>query len=503
MILLFVVQYATAQQVAHARNIQLVSQPGTQLVLKGGISFTGTTDFTHKGKITLTEGPVTGTAHWLDSTAGVLNNASAGHVALKGGAIQQQVYGPTRFDSLTIQNKGTLFRQSNEIRQWLSLTDGLVDLSNTTDSIYVSNAAITSILYNTDSLATSSWINGNLSRRTNTAAGTYFFPIGKMLATDSLYAPVKIDKLTNAAATYTAGYYPALPFDRNNKNPVIDHISSVEYWEITSHNYAASGDDDATLSLSWRDYSLVNAQAIIRDSLLVAHYYFDGVSFQWQPEFNGALPNIVNGTVNFGYVKTNKVIGNFDIPGRRFTIGTRSPQNLLPLDLLEWNVVKQNRTALCTWVVADDRDVDYYFVERSGDGLHFTTTGMLASRKQNGNTSYQYTDLTPLNGRNYYRLKATGNGLSNYSVVRTVYFDDSKNWLLYPNPAQDIINLKNQAGVSTAVLLRIADATGKTVLQRNTSNTIIQLDIRTLPAGLYYLEILQGNKREVKSFIKN
>lgn len=496
-------QAAVAQQTAQARNVQLVVQPNTQIVLKGGISFTGTTTLLHKGKMVLNAAPAAGTADWLDSTSGVLSTASTGHVLFSNTVNLQQVYGPTRFDSISVQGKGINLRQSNEVRQALILNNGLLYFSNQQDSIYISNAATDAVVYNTDSLTTTSWVHGKLSRNMNNSSAAYFFPIGKLLAGDSLYAPVRLNKQNTASAIFSAQYFPAQPFDRNNKNPVIDHISSVEYWEITSHNYVASVDDDAVLSLSWRDYSLVNPLAIIRDSLLVAHYYFDGVSFQWQPEFNAALPNIVNGTVNFGYVKTNKVIGNFDLPARRFTIGTRSPQNLLPLELLEWNVIKQDQQAFCSWLVTDDRDVDYYFIERSTDGIHFVQAGMVVSRKQNGNTSYSFTDHAPSRGRNYYRLKATGNGLSNYSVIRSVYFGEQQSWQLYPNPAHDIINVRYQSGLTATVQLRITDATGKMVLQRNENSSLIQLDIRSLPGSLYYLEIIQSGSREVKSFIKN
>ncbi|MCX6317538.1 MAG: T9SS type A sorting domain-containing protein [Bacteroidetes bacterium] len=501
MLILFV-QIAKAQQLLHARNINLVSQPNTQLVTRGGISFTGTAAFTHKGTITLLAGPLTGTANWLDSTSGVMNTASAGKVELKGISVSQQVYGPTRFDSLTVQNTGTLFRQSNEIRQWLQLTNGLINFSTANDSIYVSNPAITAINYNTDSLAISSWINGKLSRRTNTTSGTYFFPVGKMLAADSLYAPVKFDKQNNAVATYSVQYFPAIPFDRSNKNPVIDHISSVEYWEITSHNFASSGDDDAVLSLSWRDYSLVNALAIIRDSLLVAHYYFDGANFQWQPEFNAALPNNVNGNVNFGYIKTNKIVGDFSMPHLRFSIGTRSTQNLLPLTLLDWNVTKQDQTALCKWVVTDDREVDMYQVERSPDGIHFTSIGIKPSLQRSGNSSYTFTDNAPLPGHNYYRLKATGNGLINFSGIRHLYFDVSTDWLIYPNPAKDIINIKLPVSLQPATIT-ITDAAGHMIAQRTTTGALLQLNIAALSGGLYYVDYNVQGKRQVKSFIKN
>lgn len=490
-----------AQQVARASNVQLVSQPNTQLVMKGGISFIGTTSLTHKGILTIFSNPVSGTANWLDSTAGVINTASTGHVLLKGMAALQQVYGPTLFDSLTIQNIGTNLQQSNEVRQWLNLDNGLVYFTNTSDSLYISNTALTAITYNTDSLATSSWVHGKLSRRMSSNSGVYFFPIGKMVSGDSLYAPLRFEKTNTGAATFSAQYFPISPSNRNNKNPLIDHISSQEYWEITSHNFAAAGDDDVALSLSWRDYSVVNPAAIIRDSLLIAHYYFDGAITQWQPELNFLLPNDVNGNVNFGYIRSNKVIGDFSMPHLFFTIGTRSLQNLLPVNFLQWNVVKVNQTALCTWEVTDDREVEEYIIERSADRVFFTSAGRLAARRSLTNTTYSFTDNAPLPGRNFYRIKARSGAEHKYTDIRSVYFDSKMSWVLFPNPATDHIKLLLPQSDHPS-RLRIIDANGKLIAERTVTGTSVDISISSMAAGLYYLQYSNGSIIESKRFIK-
>lgn len=485
-----------------ARNVQLTSQPSTQLVLKGGIRFTGISSFTHKGTISLYNNPQGGTADWFDSTAGVLTAASMGKTAFLDNNFLQEIAGSTRFDSILVRGKGINLRQSNEVRSCLQLDTGLVYFSNNTDSILVSNPSLTAVLYNTDTIATVSWVHGRLSRRANSTAGAYFFPVGKILAGDSLYAPVRFYKQTTGTVTYSVQYFPAIPFDRNNKNPIIDHISNVEYWEITGNNLVASPDDDAVLELSWRDYSLVNATPAIRDSLLVTHYYFDGAITQWQPEFNPALPNIVNGNLAFGFIRTNKVVGDFSTPHLRFTIGTRSPQNLLPLQLLEWDVRKRGNTASCEWLVHDDRETEVYTIERSADGSNFIPLGTVRSLQQTGDTRYQFTDATPLTGMNFYRLKASGSTGQRYAEIRSLYFGANADWLLWPNPATELVNLQLPASFSAA-RLRLFDATGKQISQRMIQGNRVQLHVAGLPGGIYYIELQQDNQRSVKSFIKN
>ncbi|MBL7730441.1 MAG: T9SS type A sorting domain-containing protein [Chitinophagaceae bacterium] len=490
-----------AQNLVRAGNVQLVTQPNTQLVIKGGVRFTGTTDFTNKGAVTIYANPLSGTADWTDSTtAGVMNNASAGRVSFKGSSTVQQVYGPTRFDTLEVQSIGINLRQSNEVRQRLTLNNGLVYFTNTADSLYVSNPAVSSISYNTDSLTTSSWVHGKLSRRMNTAGSVYFFPVGKMLGTDSLYAPVKFEKTTSGPVTFSVQYIPQVPADRNNKNPIIDHISSLEYWEITSHNAGAAA-DDVVMSLSWRDYSDVNAAAIIRDSLLIAHYYFDGAVTQWQPELNTSVPNDVNGNINFGYIRSNKVVADFIMPHLYFTIGTRSPQNLLPVNFLSFNAVKQGQTAVCTWIIADDREVEEYIVERSGEGGLFTAIGHVSANQTGGSTAYYFTDQHPLAGRNYYRIKAVNTLTQRYTGIRSLTFDNNLNWVLYPNPATDKIRVRLPV-INGTTKLSLLDATGRQISERLVSSTDVEININTLPRGLYYLRYINGSSADNKSFIK-
>lgn len=61
---------------------------------------------------------------------------------------------------------------------------------------------------------------------------------------------------------------------------------------------------------------------------------------------------------------------------------------------------------------------------------------------------------------------------------------------LYPNPAQDVLHIEITLPNSTFV---IYDITGKQMLQKELKGTIAQIDISSLPAGLYICRIIQGN----------
>jgi hypothetical protein len=498
--ILYLLAYGAMAQTVKASNVQLVNSSGTQLVVQGGITFTGASGFTNNGQLSLLRNPAGGSAHWADSTStGVMNSSASGHVFFKDLSATQQVYGPSFFDSMTVQNAGLQLQQSSEIRKYLNLNTGLVGFANSSDSIYVSNSALNAIVYNTDSLNTTSWVQGKLSRKTNTNSGTYFFPVGKMKSGQSLYAPIKLSKQNAADATYSVQYFPNTPTDPTNLDLILSRISDLEYWEITSSQYSTPSDDDATLSLSWRSYSTVSTSAATRDSLLIAHYYYDGASFKWHAEFETSLPNIVNGNTAFGYVTGNKIIGDFSVPHLNFTLGTRSVNNLLPVQLNSFTALVNNCKTQLQFSTYFSTDVKQYELQWSVDSRnwsHFTT---LPVQVNNGLTqTYDATHASPAAGNNFYRLRRINtDGSAAYGSILQVRNDcGGMKVTTWPNPFTDRITVNN---ITAGDVLQLFTASGQPLLQQRSNSGTVVLNTGGLPQGVYLL-VVTSNDRQQQTF---
>ena len=489
-----------AQQIAAANDIRLVSTAGIKLVLEGGISFTGTSLFTDHGETYLNPNPAPGSEDWNDQTpAGIFEPSGTGHVYFVSD-IQQNITGGGKFYNLTLNNlQGILLNNPVEVRNQLNLEKGY--LYTGADYIFVSNPALNSVASGVSFLNT--WINGRLRRRIN-GPGQYLFPIGKFLSPNQLYAPIRIEnKTTTTPADYTAEYFTGIPFDPANvMSPPIDHISRREFWHITS-NIPSGIDDDAQLSLSWRTYSDVSPIAATRDSLIVAHY-LDRPPFIWEAEFNSSVANIVNGAdENFGWVTTNKAVGSFTDPERRFTLATRSPFNMLPISLLDWNALLVNHEVRTSWTVSNDINTLRYEVERSTNARDFDLLKILGSLKQAGKTAYGAIDHLPVKGWNYYRLKIIDDqGKAAFSAVKKIFIKDEIAWTLYPNPAQDILTIQTRNNTATQKLLEIFDANGKIMLKKITWLPLTSLNVSKLAGGWYSLRLTGGNISGTKVFIK-
>lgn len=180
-------------------------------------------------------------------------------------------------------------------------------------------------------------------------------------------------------------------------------------------------------------------------------------------------------------------------------IGTFNP---LPLKLLSFDATKvDDNRAWLNWQTAGQEQTDYFEVERAADGKTFTAIGRIEAT---GNISaYQLYDNAPLRGINYYRLKwVEQNGLSGYSSIRTVAFNNRQNsYTLSPNPANNFIRV---SGVETGVSVRLINLAGQMLREQQVGDaTTVTIGLDGLAQGMYYVQIVRsGHIQYSKPFVK-
>jgi plastocyanin len=162
---------------------------------------------------------------------------------------------------------------------------------------------------------------------------------------------------------------------------------------------------------------------------------------------------------------------------------------IVPVTLLNFNAVKQEGHALLSWGTASEENSRNFTIERSGDGIRFTTIGTVAAA---GNSSvqrnYGFTDHAPLNGNDYYRLRMTDlDNTARLSNVTLLNFNKGNSISIYPNPATDLVTISGAGEKNT---ISLYDATGKLLLeQRSTGSGRDKLDINKFAKGIYIIRI--------------
>jgi hypothetical protein len=499
-VLLLMAIKTEAQQLARAVDCKIVTTPGTKVVINGGITFTGTSNWKDSGEVFIARNTGAGRENWADSTAaGVYDVTSNGKVNFTSDSLQY-FYGNTQFYNLRVAGDSGLYLNSNaEVRNQLNLDKALL-FTSTAAKIYVSNPATTSV-QSTNNFA-NSWVHGRLERAANLTSPFYLFPVGKIKAGDSLYAPVKLTKFNTTTARYQVAYFPDTPFDRINVlAPPIDHISNVEFWEITS-NIASGPDDDARVSLSWRGYSQVSANALTRDSLLVTQY-INAPPFRWDVPGGWVTGNAAGADSLFGYVTSTTTIGNFTFAERRFTLGTYSPFNALPVKLLYFTALPDNGKVRLNWHVEQEVDTRMYEVEKSINGTSFSKITQQTSLQKDAWIYTDY-DVSPVSGWNYYRLKITDRlNRQTYSGVAKVYFDRNIQVVkLFPNPTTEVVNIQLPGSLAGKVTLQLYSSNGTLISSTRPSSATVQLNVKQLAGGSYFVQVVDGKAVKIYPFVK-
>jgi len=177
---------------------------------------------------------------------------------------------------------------------------------------------------------------------------------------------------------------------------------------------------------------------------------------------------------------------------------TYHPLAPLPINFLFFNAAKKESTAVLSWELAQDEDVAEFEVERSAEAVSFTRIGSV-NQSNDANKRYQYDDVAPLTGHNYYRLKVLKqDGKYEYTGTRLVVFEatDEGGIKVYPNPASDFVRVSlTGSWASSQVVINMYDAAGKLVYHRKFTDAgaVLEADTRQLAAGSYFMHIASGS----------
>jgi hypothetical protein len=108
----------------------------------------------------------------------------------------------------------------------------------------------------------------------------------------------------------------------------------------------------------------------------------------------------------------------------------------LAINYVLLNGIAEDEAVKIKWIVQNDADILKYDVQKSDNGLNFSTIHTIISSQNSASSTYLFSDATPAIGTNFYRIKAyNDNGTVNLSRVFRIYFGKVGNTLfIYPNP---------------------------------------------------------------------
>lgn len=170
-----------------------------------------------------------------------------------------------------------------------------------------------------------------------------------------------------------------------------------------------------------------------------------------------------------------------------------------------FSAVKAGDAAHLSWSTLQELNTGNYIIERSSNGTDFYTIGTLkAAGNSTATSSYTYTDETPLQGNDYYRIKQVDkNGSFTYSPVRLLVFNGLTGKItVTPNPATDRIAV-TVTGNTKSLTISLINNAGQRVGVYNMQGQYGQFALPGIAAGVYYVRINgQGVAYQQKLLVK-
>lgn len=336
----------------------------------------------------------------------------------------------------------------------------------------------------------------------------------------------KYKQPTNALTNYNKTY-SRICKQTNNGLEIID--ANVVVFDNAFSN-AVDGDDAVKMNNSGENLAVkrdnrllvVEGRQAIIDKDTIYLEMWNMLQQQYSLEIDATLMDVtdVTATLVDKYLGTNTPINigltnfiNFSCDANaaskardRFKIVFKKLISL-PVSFLNVDAAVINDVPQITWLVSTQVNVKQYIVEKSNDGVVFTTVQMVAAKLQNSlSILYTVTDELATNGSNFYRIKSIDrDGRITVSKAVVVTVNTIKQAVVvYPNPIVNktifvkMINIEQ--GDYTAI---VTNTQGQLICkttfihQKNNAQHRFTVPNNTI-AGMYYLQII--NTKGYKNF---
>lgn len=177
----------------------------------------------------------------------------------------------------------------------------------------------------------------------------------------------------------------------------------------------------------------------------------------------------------------------------------------LPLDLLSFSAKPDalGKSVNLNWKTANEVNTQDFLVERRTDDTEFATVGTMLSKNVAGTHNYSFTDVRPVAGNSYYRLKQRDkDGKSSYSDIANVKIDGIA-LSLYPNPVSKELVVSHDY-VKQSASLKVVGLDGKTHIKTNSAagSSSTTINVASLASGTYLLVHDVNGKAQSQKFIK-
>ncbi|MBK5269701.1 MAG: T9SS type A sorting domain-containing protein, partial [Bacteroidia bacterium] len=178
---------------------------------------------------------------------------------------------------------------------------------------------------------------------------------------------------------------------------------------------------------------------------------------------------------------------------------------VLANNLIDFKASLDKQVARLSWQVLLNEAIKYFDVERSFDGISFSSIARIGTQQSNSEiTNYSYEDLlgkVPFRTIYYrIRIKDISNQIKFSEIAKVAVNTSTRNSItIIPNPVKDVVQLFVTSKTNSQAQVRIYDQMGKIIRMINVTveigNNVITLnDLANHPRGIYQVMVMVGSE---------
>jgi hypothetical protein len=204
--------------------------------------------------------------------------------------------------------------------------------------------------------------------------------------------------------------------------------------------------------------------------------------------------------------------GTGSVTNGNFCVAALSSQVPMPVKLVNFIARHQENNVSLNWTTATEINSDHFIIERSIDGKEFINVGrMNASGNSSTNKTYLFTDkdVTTISPILFYRLRMVDrDGKAELSrIVKLIMKGSQETLSIYPNPVGTLVtislNVMNDAPLAYSIITPDGKIirTGLFTVEKGVNS--FDLDVKDLPAGIYFVKVVGELLNLQQRLIKN
>ncbi|MCH8330073.1 MAG: T9SS type A sorting domain-containing protein [Bacteroidetes bacterium] len=372
--------------------------------------------------------------------------------------------------------------QNTTVDGTLSLTNGDL-ITTSTEIITIGAGATITPTRGSDNSFVSKWIDIEAN-----ATSDFEVPIGS--SPDNRWRPMTI---TPADATTRTWRVEFIDEDPNTDlgstyltTDSVDTLNAYYYYDVDNQ-----ANDGATIDLKIF-YQDIDMPTIDETKTVIGHW--DSGNSLWDAFDKDDLIADWNRDISSNWVQTVGGANTFS----PVAPGGGAGGGVLPIELLTFDAnATEESQVLLTWSTLSEINNSLFTLERSVDGMNYKELKTIQGAGNSTTlTEYQYLDLYPKNGTNYYRLKQVDmTGKKKVVGVRSVTIkkQTGNDLIIYPLPANDLVTLEFSSTVKGPAEILIFDIAGKQIMNESVELVKgfneLQLELSLLSRGIYQITL--------------